>query len=103
MPDAVGLKKQILQRLSDVLDPETGIDVVRMHLLEDIKVLEDGTVLYIFRPSSYSCPFAVSLGIEILNAISEVDGVVDQKVTVVDYIQADTLNNLLNSGLSKYS
>ena len=99
MTDAVQLENAILQRLSEVIDPETGIDVVRMHLLEDLTVNEKGEVAYTFRPSSYLCPIAVSLSMAILNAVSEVKGVTRQKVTVVDYIQAEVLNNLLNETL----
>jgi metal-sulfur cluster biosynthetic enzyme len=29
------LRQAILQRLSAVIDPETGVDVVRMRLIED--------------------------------------------------------------------
>ncbi len=99
MTDAMQLENAILQRLSEVIDPETGIDVVRMRLLEDLTVSEKGEVAYTFRPSSYLCPIAVSLSMAILNAVSEVKGVTRQKVTVVDYIQAEVLNNLLNETL----
>ena len=42
--------------MSKVIDPETGIDVVRMRLVEDLEVDEAGRVRYRFRPSSPFCP-----------------------------------------------
>ena len=96
MTDVAQLEHEVFQRLSEVIDPETGIDVVRMHLVEDFKISEDGKVAYTFRPSSYFCPMAVSLSMNILHAVAEVKGVVRQNVTVEDYIQADMLNKLLN-------
>lgn len=96
MIDVARLEQAILQQLSDVIDPETGVDVVRMRLIEDLVISEDGKVAYTFRPSSYFCPLAVSLSIEILRAVSEVEGVTRQKVAVEDYLQADALMKLLD-------
>lgn len=96
MADTEQLEHAILERLSEVIDPEIGLDVVRMCLLEDLTVSQEGEVTYTFRPSSYFCPVAVSLSMAILSAVAEVKGISRQKVTVVDYIQADVLNKLLN-------
>jgi metal-sulfur cluster biosynthetic enzyme len=90
------LKQQIVERLHQVIDPETGIDVVRMRLIEGLEV--DGSaghVRYKFRPSSPLCPLAVSLVLEIRRAVAEVAGVVDQEIEVVGYVGADELNALL--------
>ena len=96
MIDVTRLEQAIMQQLSGVIDPETGVDVVRMRLIEDLVISEGGEVAYTFRPSSYFCPLAVSLSMEILRAVSEVEGVTRQKVTVEDYLQADTLMKLLD-------
>jgi len=96
MIDVARLEQAIMQQLSGVIDPETGVDVVRMHLIEDLVISEGGEVAYTFRPSSYFCPLAVSLSMEILRAVSEVEGVTRQKVAVEDYLQADALVKLLD-------
>jgi metal-sulfur cluster biosynthetic enzyme len=85
----------IITALSRVIDPETGADVVRMRLVEDLKVDEGGRVSYVFRPSSALCPIAVPLALMIKTAVSQVPGVVGQTVTVKDYVQAATLTELL--------
>lgn len=95
MTDPEVLRQKILSRLSAVVDPETGADVVRMRLVEDLTVDEKGTVRYTFRPSSPLCPIAVSLALAIRDAVAEVDGVTRQEITVVGYIRAEELNALL--------
>jgi metal-sulfur cluster biosynthetic enzyme len=95
MSDPQQLRESILQRLSVVIDPETGVDVVRMRLIEDLTVDDEGRVSYKFRPSSYLYPLAVPLSLEIQRAVAEVEGVTDQHIKVVGYIQGYKLTELL--------
>ena len=59
--DPKKLQQTIIERLSEVIDPETGADVLRMRLIEDLVASEDGRASYAFRPSSPLCPIAVYL------------------------------------------
>jgi metal-sulfur cluster biosynthetic enzyme len=93
--NAEALRQAILARLSAVMDPETGADVVRMRLVEDLTVDEEGVVRYTFRPSSPLCPIAIPLALSIRQAVAEVEGVARQEIAVVGYIQAEELNALL--------
>ena len=95
MTDISIVRAAILERLSTVIDPETGADVVRMRLIEDLVLDESGVAHYKFRPSSPLCPIAVSLALAIRNAVAEVDGVSGQQIEVVGYIRAAELNELL--------
>ena len=95
MTDPNALREAILQRLSSVIDPETGVDVVRMRLIEDLEVDEEGVVRYKFRPSSPLCPIAVPLALAIRQAVAEVEGVTGQEIEVVGYLRAAELNALL--------
>jgi metal-sulfur cluster biosynthetic enzyme len=101
MVDQLDLQKKILEKLSTVLDPETGADVIRMRLVQDMQIDASGHVSYFFRPSSPLCPLAVPLAIRITEAISEVSGVSSQRITVVDYVEADQLNEMLKSMLEE--
>ena len=85
----------ILNRLSLVIDPETGADVVQMQLIEDLSVDPQGWVIYRFRPSSPVCPLAVTLALDIQAAVSEVPGVSGQDLEVVGFVQAEALTALL--------
>lgn len=89
------LRVAILQRLAQVIDPETGVDVVRMRLIEDLKVDETGRVSYTFRPSSPLCPIAIPLAIEIRRAVREAPGVTEQAMRVEGYVRAEELTTLL--------
>lgn len=93
--DREQLRAGIFARLSTVIDPETGADVIRMRLIEDLAVDEQGRVSYIFRPSSPLCPIAVPLAIEIRRAVREVAGVTGQTMRVEGYVRSDELNALL--------
>jgi ATP-binding protein involved in chromosome partitioning len=90
----------VTERLRQVIDPETGVDVMRMRLIEDLSVDgRTGRVSYKFRPSSPFCPLAVPLALDIRKAVAEVPGVTQQEVEVVGYVGATDLNALLRENL----
>ena len=103
MVDQIILQKTVVEKLMGVIDPETGVDVIRMRLVQDILIDETGKVTYTFRPSSPLCPIAVPLALGIMQAIAEVPGISGQSITVVDYIQAEQLNDILKSVLEESS
>src|SRR4030042_2618923 len=95
MTNSETLYQAIIERLSKVIDPETGVDVVRMRLIEDLMVDENGRVSYKFRPSSPLCPIAVPLSLMIREAVAEVEGVTEQDLEIVGYIQAEALTDTI--------
>jgi len=90
------LEELIITRLRLVIDPETRADVMRMRLVEDLTVNEEGHVTYTFRPSSPVCPIAVSLAQQIKIAVSQVPGVYTQDIKIENYIGAEQLTLLIN-------
>jgi metal-sulfur cluster biosynthetic enzyme len=94
-------RARILSRLSQVNDPETGVDIVRMRLIEDLVVDENGHVSYKFRPSSPFCPIAIPLSMEIQQAVSEVDGVTKQNFEIVGFAMAEELIHWLKQEIEK--
>ena len=88
-------REAVLARLSTIIDPGTGVDVVRMRLIEELTVDEKGMVRYTFRPSSPLCPMAVSLALSIRQAVAEVSGVTGQEIEVAGYVGAAELNAML--------
>jgi len=99
--DQVALEKAVTDNSAKVLDPETGVDVVRMKLVMDLAIDENGKASYIFRPSSPLCPIAVPLAMMIIQAIKEVEGITGQSISVVDYVEAEKLNEMLRSVLNE--
>jgi len=90
------LRLAILEKLSSVIDPETGADVVRMKLVEDLVVDASGQVSYTFRPSSPLCPIAVYLAVQIRMTVAGVPGVSGQRIRVTNYVAAEKLTELIN-------
>ncbi len=97
MPDPDALRQSIINELREVIDPETDVDVIRMRLVLNLEVNDDGFVTYTFRPSSPLCPIALTLIMEVIEKVKAVPGVTHQKITVVDYAGADELNKILAS------
>jgi len=98
--DPVELRARILERLTRVIDPETGADVVRMRLIEDLMVDENSRVSYKFRPSSPLCPIAVPLSLMIQRAVAEVEGVSGQEFQIVGYMRAEELTRWIREALA---
>ena len=90
------LIENIRDRLSTVIDPETGADVLRMRLVEDLVADDKGRVRYTFRPSSPLCPIAVFLVKQIKLAVANVPGVSMQNITVTGYVASEELTQLIN-------
>ncbi len=90
------LKSLIITHLKLVIDPETRADVIRMRLIENLEVSDDGRVKYTFRPSSPVCPIAVHLAQQIKQAIAQVPGVTSQEISIENYVGAEQLTMLIN-------
>ena len=90
------LEETVLERLRSVIDPETSTDVVHMRLVENLWADTLGKVRYTFRPSSFMCPIAVSLAMDIKKAVAEVPGVTSQEIAVEGYMAAADLEKLIN-------
>ena len=95
MTDRDVTRETVLARLSTIIDPGTGVDVVRMRLIEELTVDEKGVARYTFRPSSPLCPLAVSLALSIRQAVAEVEGVLGQEIEVAGHVRAAELNAML--------
>lgn len=93
------LRKAIFERLMKVIDPETGVDVVHMRLIEELNVDENGLVSYQFRPSSPFCPIAIPLSLTIQQAVAEVDGVTGQDMKIVGFALGDEFSKWLKEAM----
>ena len=91
----MGLLEKIEESLCQVMDPETGMDVMWMRLVRGLKVNEKGKVELTFRPSSVLCPLGFQLGIHIKEAVQSVPGVRSVQVHVDGFIHADQLRAIL--------
>ena len=89
------LLEKIKESLTQVIDSETGMDVMRMRLVRDLKVDRHGDVELTFRPSSVLCPLGFQLGINIKEAVLNVPGVKSVQVHVDGFIHGEQLKKIL--------
>ncbi|MDW7681984.1 MAG: iron-sulfur cluster assembly protein [bacterium] len=89
------LKEKIEAALRQVIDPETSMDVMRMQLVKNLNVNEDGSVSLTFIPSSPYCPLGFQLAISIQEAVKRVDGVTQVKIEVENFVRAEELKKIL--------
>jgi metal-sulfur cluster biosynthetic enzyme len=89
------LKEKIEDALREVIDPGTKLDIMRMKLVRDLFIDQDGRVSLTFRPSSPVCPLAFTLAYNIKTAVQETEGVKSVEVKVAGYNRADELMEVL--------
>ncbi|AMM40250.1 protein containing DUF59 [Candidatus Desulfofervidus auxilii] len=89
------LMEHIFQALTQVIDPSTGLDVVRMRVIEDLRIEDGGRVKLVLHPSSPVCPLAYKVAADIKLAIKGVPGVKDVEVKVKEFKDADRLEAML--------
>lgn len=89
------LMEKIFKALSQVVDPATGLDVIRMHVIEDLRVDDERKVKLILRPTSPVCPLAYKVAADIKQAIKEVEGVKAVEMKIEGFKDAARLENML--------
>jgi metal-sulfur cluster biosynthetic enzyme len=89
------LLEAVEEKLRQVIDAETGMDVMRMKLVRNLTVDEYGDVHLTFRPSSVLCPLGFQLGISIKEAVLDVPGVKSVQVDVDGFIHGEQLKKIL--------
>ena len=64
----------VLEALSNVIDPELGLDFVELGLIYDVEI-EAGDVFVTFTLTSPGCPIGPQVSEQIEEFVSELDGV----------------------------
>ncbi len=65
---------EVQDALTNVIDPELGLDFVELGLIYDIEV-DEGEVLVAFSLTSPGCPIGPQVSEQIEEFVSEIDGV----------------------------
>ena len=94
-----GLLKDILDRLGNITDPETGRRLDSTNLILDVDFLQDGTIQIVYSPFSPASPVAVNLGKEIRSAA--LTATPDKRVRVVcqGHLMDELVNRLVNENV----
>ena len=97
--EALELQARIATALAEVIDPETGLNVMRMGLAKNIEAAigEGGayTVTLTFQPSSPVCPMAFKLAWDMKKAVENVEGIEKAEIKVKGYNRAAELEAIL--------
>ncbi len=72
---------EVQEALTNVIDPELGLDFVELGLIYDIEV-EEGDVSVSFSLTSPGCPIGPQVSEQIEEFVSEVDGVTNVSSTM---------------------
>jgi metal-sulfur cluster biosynthetic enzyme len=99
--EAAKIREEIQEGLRGIIDPGTGLDVVRMGLVKDTR-LEKGDTGYkavlTFRPSSPVCPMAFKLAWDMKQCAQAVRDIETVEVKVEGYNRAAELEAILREG-----
>jgi len=90
-----GLMEKIFKVLSHVVDPATGLDIVRMRIIKDLRADAEGKVKLILHPSSPVCPLAYKVAADIKLAIKGIKGVKEVEMQIEGFKDAAKLEALL--------
>jgi metal-sulfur cluster biosynthetic enzyme len=90
-------KKSIMKELDKVLDPEIGIPITAMNLIDNVKIDND-KILIEFHLSMPYCPpmFATEIGKGIKKATLKVKGIKSVQVKLKDHYMAEEMNKEIN-------
>ena len=89
------LMEKIFKALTQVVDPATGLDIVRMRAIKDLQVDDKGRVKAILQPTSPVCPLAYKVAADIKLAIKAVAGVTEVEMKVENFKDAERLEAML--------
>lgn len=90
-------QKEIQRQLSKVVDPEIGMPIMEMNLIDKLDV-SDGNVDIQYHATTPYCPpiFALKISQDIKSSVQQVKGVKDVKVVVTGHYLADAVNKQVN-------
>ena len=90
-------RKRIDEELAKVVDPEIGISIMDMKLVENVDIKE-GDVTVDFHLTAPFCPpvFALKIASDIKENLSKVEGVKSVKVNLKSHYMADYINKTIN-------
>ena len=89
--------KEIQKQISKIVDPEVGVPIVEMNLIDKLDV-KDGLVDVQYHATTQFCPpvFALKISQDIKTYLLAVKGVKDVHVVVTGHYFADAINKQVN-------
>src|SRR5947208_2393639 len=94
-------RRQIIKELNKVVDPEVGIPITDMELVDEIKI-DEGNISIAFHFTTPNCPpvFAFKIALDIRNLVSQLEGVKAVKVLLKEHTMAEQINREINKAIN---
>ena len=94
--------EEVNRELEKVVDPEIGLPITEMHLVDEIDIREGGEVFVKYHLTAPFCPpiFAVDIGMNIRQLTSKLEGVKKVVVVLHGHALAEEINQRVNPGYS---
>ena len=88
------------RELEKVVDPEIGLPITEMHLVDEINIQENGELLIKYHLTAPFCPpiFAEDIGMNIRTLTSKLEGVTKVTVILHGHALANEINQRVNPG-----
>ena len=89
---------EVTRELEKVVDPEIGLPITEMHLVDEITIREDGELFIKYHLTAPFCPpiFAEDIGMNIRQLTSKLDGVKKVTVELHGHALANEINKRVN-------
>jgi len=93
------LTEQIWDRLGYVVDPEVGVPIVELNVVEKVEVADDNSVYIQLKMTTPVCPaiLAYQLAADAKAAAEGVEGVKKVTINVREHYMADVINQNVNN------
>ena len=88
-------KKTVMKELKKVIDPEIGIPITEMKLIDDVKI-DGNKVLVEFHLTIPHCPMAMGIANNIKSVVSSIKGIKSVEVRLKDHHMAEQINEEVN-------
>jgi metal-sulfur cluster biosynthetic enzyme len=87
---------EVTKRVREIVDPETGMTLGDMELIQKVEEKEKGSLSIEFIPTSPFCPIALKFAMDIKKTASEVPGVKKVSVYVRGHTMEEQINKMVN-------
>ena len=92
--------EDINRELEKVVDPEIGLPITEMHLVDEVDIKDDGELFIKYHLTAPFCPpiFAEDIGMNIRQLTSKLAGVKNVIVVLHGHALANEINQRVNPG-----
>ena len=91
------LKTRIMEVLGQVYDPEIGIPITEMKLIDNVSIENDNITIEYHLSMPYCPPvFAIKIGQDIKKNVSEIEGVKSVKAILKNHYLSEQITEIVN-------